>query len=114
MEHNHFLFLWQYRHPRASPHSRHGVRISVLTVSRGRKLLSEAKVIKQSLYLFCLSFVMRGHGHGGVGAQTRKTWSWVGELSITFEAVRDIMDTTGQALELGAWVRPTWQNHPAI
>ncbi|KAM6053488.1 uncharacterized protein LJ206_016509 [Theristicus caerulescens] len=38
-----------YRHLRASPHSRNSSRISVSTVSRGRKLLSEAKMRKDEL-----------------------------------------------------------------
>lgn len=36
------------------------MRKSALTVSKGRKLLSEAKVMKQSVYLFCLTLILGG------------------------------------------------------
>lgn len=74
----------------------------MLTVSKGKKLLLDTEVMKQSLYLFCLTFITGGHCHSEVVAQTCKTWLWMGELSIAFESARDITDTTGQALEPGA------------
>lgn len=52
-------------------------------------------------------------GRGSV-AQTCRTRSQTGELSVAFKAVRAITDAAGQAEGPGAWVAPTWQNHPAI
>ncbi|XP_072704538.1 uncharacterized protein [Ciconia boyciana] len=44
--------------PKASLPSRNSTRISVSTVSRGRKLLLETEAMKQSPHLFCLIFSM--------------------------------------------------------